>query len=389
MAAEMVSLSIPANMPHVAALLELAADPQAPEPLLILVREFLFENRLATNVLQLAREEVTSLSLPLLMQLQPVRASLCSFLGSRSLRALACASISINTDLRVNTYDLRRGPLPCEVLDELLKPGKLIVPVGQDPETSVGGLFAGPVCVMTCGHAKERSINMVGLASGCGRQGAIDFLEVWRHEGDNVLGSKAAGSSFSLMQRDSGQLVNRLIKLAMNRSETEPPMTLICHGWAADLLHQLRLRFWLMANSARLRSTNTCVFDDYDVKHTEGEPGKAVRSNMMTATYVGENTGRWLLRQGGEGGEIVRVVHYCILGHGGGSGAGQHEANCASDALGFARAVVADFIQPDITIDIDEDGKFLQPGGGGGGGRSRGGRGGRGRGRGGRGRGRQ
>ena len=291
--------------------------------------------------------------------------TLRNYIDTTSLHALACASISINTDLRVFLRERRLGPvLAAKVLDELLKPGKLIVPVGQDPETSVGGLFAGPVCVMTCGHAKERSINMVGLASGCGRQGAIDFLEVWRHEGDNVLGSKAAGSSFSLMQRDSGQLVNRLIKLAMNRSETEPPMTLICHGWAADLLHQLRLRFWLMANSARLRSTNqagpigTCVFDDYDVKHTEGEPGKQTRSNMMTATYEGENTGRWLLRQGGEGGEIVRVVHYCILGHGGGSGAGQHEANCANDALGFARAVVADFIQPDITIDIDEDGEF-------------------------------
>ena len=395
MAAEMVSLSIPANMPHVAALLELAADPQVPESFLILVREFLFKNRLATNVLQLAREEVTSLSLPLLMQLQPVRASLCSFLGIRSLRALACASIGVNADLRVFLYDLRRGPLPCEVLDELNKPGKLIKPVGQDPETSVGGLHPGPVCVMTCAQGKVRSIDMVGLAAGCGRQGAIDFLKVWRHKGDDVLGSKAAGSSVPLMQRDSGQLVNRLIKLAMSRSEAEPPMTLIFHGWAADQLHQLRLRFWLMANTAKLRSTSqagpigTCVFDDYDVKHTEGEPGKDVRSNMMTATYVGENTGRWLLRQGGEGGEIVRVVHYCILGHGGGSGAGQHEANCASDALGFARAVVADFIQPDITIDIDEDGKFLQPGGGGGGGRSRGGRGGRGRGRGGRGRGRQ
>ena len=366
MVAVAVSLSIPAKMPHVDALLELAADPQASESLIILVREFLLDNRLAANVPQLPREEVTSLSLPLLVQLQPVLATLCSFLGSSSLRALACASIGINADLRVFLYDLRRGPLPCEVLDELLKPGTLIKPIGQDPETSVGGLHPGKVCVMTCAQAKVRSINLVELAAGCGRQPAIDFLGLWRHEGDDVLGSKAAGKSFPLMQHDSGQLLKCVIDQAMSRSEAEPPMTLIFHGWAADLLHQLQLRFWLMAHTAALRKKGqigTCVFDDYDVKHTEGEPGTAVRANMLTATYEGENVGRWLLRQGGEGGEIVRKVHYCILGHGGGSGAGQHESNCAHDALGFARAVVGDFIQPDITIDIDEDGNFLQPGG--------------------------
>ena len=321
---------------------------------------------------KLRRESLAGAVSPLAQALRESTAlsdTLRNYVDTTTLHALACASISINTDLRVFLRERLLGPvLAAKVLDELLKPGKLIKPIGQDPNTSVGGLHPGKVCVMTCAHGKVRSINLVELAAGCGRQRAIDFLREWRYEGDDVLGSKAAGKSFPLMQHDSGQLLKCVIDQAMSRSEAEPPMTLIFHGWAADLLHQLRLRFWLMANSATLRSTDesgqigTCHLDDNDVKHTEGEPGTKVCSNMLTATYEGENVGRWLLRQGGEGGEIVRKVHYCILGHGGGSGAGQHESNCAHDALGFARAVVGDFIQPDITIDIDEDGNFLAGG---------------------------
>ena len=56
-----------------------------------------------------------------------------------------------------------------------------------------------------------------------------------------------------------------------------------------------------------------------------------------------------------EKGELVRTMTACVLGHGGGSGAGQHQASVQCDALGFARAVVDQPTMAAIDIDI---GKF-------------------------------
>ena len=46
----------------------------------------------------------------------------------------------------------------------------------------------------------------------------------------------------------------------------------------------------------------------------------------------------------------------CVLGHGGGSGAGQHQASVQYDALGFARAVVDQPMMASIDIDIEKFG---------------------------------
>ena len=52
----------------------------------------------------------------------------------------------------------------------------------------------------------------------------------------------------------------------------------------------------------------------------------------------------------------VRTLTVCVLGHGGSSGAGQHQATVQHDALGFARAVVNQPTMARIDIDIDKFG---------------------------------
>ena len=57
-----------------------------------------------------------------------------------------------------------------------------------------------------------------------------------------------------------------------------------------------------------------------------------------------------------EAGKVVRTFTACGLGHGGGSGAGQHAATVDKDALGFARAVVGHTTMPDIDINVEDFG---------------------------------
>ena len=55
-------------------------------------------------------------------------------------------------------------------------------------------------------------------------------------------------------------------------------------------------------------------------------------------------------------GQPTRTLTVCAMGHGAGSGAGQHMASVALDALGFARAVVGQTTMPAIDVDIKKFG---------------------------------
>ena len=55
-------------------------------------------------------------------------------------------------------------------------------------------------------------------------------------------------------------------------------------------------------------------------------------------------------------GQRVNTLIACGIGHGGGSGGGQHTASVEQDALGFARAVVDQPTMPAIDINIEEFG---------------------------------
>ena len=73
---------------------------------------------------------------------------------------------------------------------------------------------------------------------------------------------------------------------------------------------------------------------------------------MLPGTDRGDNVRHvHLLNKGTR----VRTLTVCVLGHGSGSGAGQHGATMPPDALGFARAFVDQPTMPSIDIDI---GKF-------------------------------
>lgn len=52
-------------------------------------------------------------------------------------------------------------------------------------------------------------------------------------------------------------------------------------------------------------------------------------------------------------GQPLKTLTACGMGHGGGSGAGQHAASVKQEALGFARAVVDQPTMPAIDINIE------------------------------------
>ena len=211
-----------------------------------------------------------------------------------------------------------------------------VAPIGEDQITVLGGLFPGMVCCLTCAHAKARSL-MLLRRLGFSHDEAVELLRKWCPNATDALTFKGRGNATLVpeMQRDLKKLVRHMIKIVLEQKEEGKDTLFFMTSWILDLLKQFEFEASKVVCNARVKLDGTNYLRENHVKHGEG--ALTVHCHMLAASHLGENVFHFRIL---EAGQHVATATCVVMGHGGGSGTGQHMAHVYLDALGVARAVV-------------------------------------------------
>ena len=291
-------------------------------------------------------------------------------------RALACTSRAFHFSGQTALKRWNLPPTPSRVYEYLLRLRG--VPKGNDPVTQSQGLFEDMTCCLTAAHAKERSIEMVGRASGCSRVQAIEILRRWTPNKVDVLKQKPLRSAPSpkVLQPDLASCMTEVFGGALDADED----TLMTGcGWLPDLAAQVRAAgASLLAHPPSRSPTHArapsqfgynCteinhqamvnqngvagVLDRFGIARSDAPIGKTAHSFMLKATYKGEHCFFIDLRRDGRS---VRKISAVIIAHGSGMGGGETAATVQADALGLARAAVGDMTMPEKIVNLEDFG---------------------------------
>ena len=260
------------------------------------------------------------------------------------LRALACTSRSVYVVLYDILRRLRmRAPDLWNIRQTLLEQKVYVVPVGSDQFTCAGGLFPHMVCCLTAAHCREWSISMLRRL-GFSYAETLVLLARWCSRADNILTFKAKRPPVADLRRDARAFVKRMIKTIMAEEVT---VVFVMTSWLLDLLAQWRFNVVRMNHSAWQPEDGKNALADAGVACSVVPAGKVSHSRMLSASYLGEHVFELELQSNKVRTHSARCV---VMGHGGGSGAGQHAATVHYDALGLARAAVGETMMPKIVI---------------------------------------
>ena len=272
-------------------------------------------------------------------------------------------------------------PSQCQVREALTK--AVVVPIGIDPCTKYGGAFGFEAqSVQTAAHSAEASIRVVKYATGLPEHEVEALLKAWARNALDVLRSKtSARPPLGQLRSEATEMVKELIQ-RVEREEDKTVVALL-YGWVPELLLQWHFNTAKITYTAKVKVDGSNTLADNGVLHSEPDEYSNVYSRMMPASCAhprlkqlglghGPRPTHEPLSQRGvcaarlpdtgaavvhvrllKAGQVVRTFTACSLGHGGGSGAGQHAASVERDALGFARAVVGQTTMPTIDVNIE------------------------------------